>query len=131
MIDMGHWQTKNKWEEVPFGFIYKITNKISNKKYIGKKQCLTIKKKPPLKGKKNKRHTTIETDWRDYTGSSKEVNDDIIKLGKENFIFEIIQTYSCKWDLAYNEAKIQFDNEILTNNEYYNNIINIRLKGKK
>jgi hypothetical protein len=131
VIDTGHWKTKEKWETVPFGFIYMITNKTTNKKYIGKKQCLTIKKKPPLKGKKNKRHSEVETDWKDYTGSSKEMNEDILRLGKDNFIFEVVQTCSCKWDLAYEEAKLQFDNNILTNPEYYNNIINLRLKGKK
>jgi hypothetical protein len=131
MIDKGHWTFNSELEEVPFGFIYLITNKTNNKKYIGKKQCVTIKKSPPLKGKKNKRHSQVETDWKEYTGSSKEVNQDIAKLGKDKFLFEIVKICSCKWDLAYFEAKMQFENEVLTNPDYYNNIINLRLRGKK
>ena len=36
------------------GFVYLITNKTNNKKYIGKKLAKFKKTRPPLKGKKNK-----------------------------------------------------------------------------
>ena len=36
------------------GFVYLITNKTNNKKYIGKKLAKFKTTKPPLKGKKNK-----------------------------------------------------------------------------
>ena len=51
-----------------YGFIYRITNKISGYDYIGRKYFITIKKRPPLKGKKNKRHEVVETDWKTYWG---------------------------------------------------------------
>ena len=43
MQDLGHWLLDEKLTqlgELPFGFVYIITNNISNRKYIGKKQCI-------------------------------------------------------------------------------------------
>lgn len=128
-MHLGHWYTTLLLEDgkLPYGFIYIITNKITGKKYIGKKQMKSVKKMAPLKGKKNKRHKEIETDWRDYTSSSNEVNEDIVKFGKENFVFEIIRLCDSKFELAYYEAKLQFDNDVLLNDKFYNGIINCRI----
>lgn len=132
MIDLGHWTTTLLLEqEVPYGFIYRITCKVNNKQYIGKKQCKTIKKRPPLKGKKNKRCEVQETDWRSYTSSSKELNNDIVKYGKDQFVFEIIKFCDSKFALAYEEAKIQFEEEVLFKDNYYNGIINLRVSRPK
>lgn len=135
MDDLGHWEealiTESVSDGVPFGFIYLITNLTNNKKYIGKKQCLTVKKRPPLKGKKNKRHETVETDWKTYTSSSRQLNDDIEELGKSNFKFEILLFCSSKWQLAYEETKMQFEKEVLLSDEYYNGIINCRIGKRK
>lgn len=125
-IDLGHWKTKLDFDVIPFGIIYEITNKTNNKKYIGRKQCLCTVKLPPLKGKRNKRHVTRETDWRTYTGSSESLNIDIFKLGKENFTFEIIDIGNSKWDLSYKETQLHFVRGVLFNN-YYNGIIHCRL----
>ena len=128
-MDLGHWQTNLVLEEnkLPYGFIYVITNKATGKKYIGKKQIKSVKKMAPLKGKKNKRHKEIETDWKDYTSSSNDVNEDIKKFGKENFSFEIIRLCDSKFELAYYEAKLQFDNDVLLTDKFYNGIINCRI----
>jgi len=132
-MDLGHWNTSLIIEEgnIPYGFIYKITCVPNNKKYIGKKQCQSILKRRPLKGKKNKRHEIIETDWKTYTSSSRELNEDILKYGKDNFKFEIIELCDSKFALAYKEAKIQFDEEVLLRNDYYNGIINLRVSKPK
>ena len=131
-IDYGHWICKviNEGTCVPYGFIYLITNLENGKKYIGKKQCKAVLKRRPLKGKKNKRHQEIETDWREYTSSSRELNEDIDRIGKDNFRFEIVKFCDSKWSLAYEEAKIQFEEEVLLRDDFYNGIINLRL-GKK
>ena len=129
MIDLGHWITSLVLspDDSPYGFIYVITNLIDNKRYFGKKQIKTIKKLKPLKGKKNKRHFDAETDWKTYMSSSNELNEDIVKLGKDNFKFEIIRFCDSKFELAYFEAKIQFDNEVLLKDGFYNGIINCRI----
>lgn len=131
-MDLGHWNTNIIIEEgkQPYGFIYLITNITNNKKYIGKKQCQTIVKRAPLKGKKNKRHDIKETDWKSYTSSSRELNNDIETLGKSNFRFEILKWCNSKWELSYFEAKLQFELEVLLRDDYYNGIINLRI-GRK
>ncbi len=131
-MNLGHWTTTLSLEkDIPFGFIYRITCKVNNRQYIGKKQCTTVKKRAPLKGKKNKRCRVCETDWRTYTSSSRELNNDILEYGKDNFIFEIIKFCESKFALAYEEAKIQFREEVLFSDNYYNGIINLRLSKPK
>ena len=130
MDNYGHWTYNLEEKEIPntfYGFIYIITNTTNSRKYIGKKQSSTILKRPPLKGKKNKRHVVKETDWKTYTGSSDKLNEDINTLGKDKFKFEIIRFCQSKSELAYYEAKMQFDHDVLLNENYYNGIINLRL----
>jgi len=110
------------------GFVYIITNMVNDKKYVGKKNFWTIQKRKPLKGRKNKRHRKVETDWKNYWGSCNNLLADIEACGKENFEREIIAVYKSKFDLAYYEAKYQFDKEVLFREDFYNQIINIRLR---
>ena len=66
-------------EEIPegyIGFVYLITNLKTGQKYIGKKLAQFKRTKPPLKGKKLKRRSTVESDWREYWGSSDRLNAD-------------------------------------------------------
>ena len=44
--------------------VYLITNKKNGMKYVGKKLAKRKVTRPPLKGKKNKRRSTKESDWR-------------------------------------------------------------------
>jgi len=126
--DFGHWEYNGEISTDTYGFIYCIENIVTGRKYIGKKQMLHVKKLKPLKGKKNKRHFIGETDWKTYTSSSNELNDDIEKFGKDNFKFTILKLCSCKWELAYYEAKEQFDAGVLLNENFYNGIINLRIR---
>jgi len=126
-LPLGHWKTDAIVPENPYGFIYLITNNVTSKKYIGKKQMQTIQKRKPLKGKVNKRHSIVSTDWKTYTSSCNELNNDIVLYGKENFTFEILQFCNSKSELAYYEAKQQFDREVLLKEDYYNGIINLRI----
>lgn len=128
-MDTGHWTLHESTTitESTFGFIYLITNLTNNKKYIGKKQCISKFKRKPLKGKKNKRIEFKESDWKSYTSSSVDLNNDIVKIGKDNFKFEILKTCNSKWELAYEEAKEQINREVLLRNDYYNGILNLRI----
>ena len=71
------------------GFVYLITNTVNNRMYVGKKLARFKRSRPPLKGRKNKRRHTVESDWLDYYGSSDILQEDIDKLGKEKFKREI------------------------------------------
>ena len=113
------------------GFVYLITNLTNGKKYIGKKLAKFKVTKKPLKGKKNKRRSTKESDWRTYWGSSDKLNADVEHLGPENFTREILYYCTSRGELSYLEAKEQFDRKVLETEEYYNGIINVRVGSSK
>lgn len=129
-MDLGHWTYEGTLPSDCFGFIYEIKNNLNNKKYIGKKQIVKKIKRPPLKGKKNKRSILTESDWKTYSGSCRELNEDIDSQGKEHFAFTILKICYNKWELSYYEAELQFKLGVLLSSEYYNGIINCRI-GKK
>ena len=121
-------------EELPencVGFVYLITNLVNDKKYIGKKLARFKVTKPPLKGKKRKRRSTKESDWRDYWGSSDHLNNDVILFGEDKFTREILYLCPSRGLLSYLEAKEQFDRKVLESDEYYNGIINVRVGSSK
>ena len=128
-MDTGHWILSESVEitDQTFGFIYEIINTVTNKKYIGKKQCQSRIKRKPLKGKKRNRIDFKESDWKIYTSSSNDLNDEIKKYGKDKFIFKILRTCDSKWALAYYEIKEQIDKEVLFRDDYHNGIINCRI----
>lgn len=127
--DFGHW--KSPVDTIPegaLGFIYKITHIPSGRVYIGKKLLYKSVKMKPLKGKTRARRKTKDSDWRTYMSSSWEIEEMLKTEPKEAFSCEILRFCSCKWELAYFEAKIQMDLEVLFHPEtYINGIINIRL----
>jgi hypothetical protein len=110
-----------------YGFIYRITNTINGYDYVGRKYFTTIKKRPPLKGKKHKRRETIETDWKEYWGSSPRLQADIDALGRDKFTREIIYLCSSRGETNYMEAYYQFKEDVLLRENNYNGIIQIRL----
>ena len=112
-----------------YGFVYRITNLVSGYDYVGRKYFRTIRKLKPLVGRKNKRHKAKETDWQDYWGSSKRLLEDIEKHGKHNFKREIICLCDTRGQTNYMEAKIQFDEDVLLNENNYNGIIAIKIGG--
>ena len=123
-----------KIEELPDnieGFVYLITNTTNNRKYIGKKLAKFKKTKPPLKGKKNKRRSKVESDWRDYWGSSDHLIADVEKLGEDKFTREILYMCESRGLMSYLEAKEQFDRRVLETDDYYNGIINVRVGSSK
>jgi len=120
-------------EELPqdvVGFVYIITNTTNDRQYIGKKLAKFSRTKPPLKGKKNKRRTKVDSDWKDYYGSSDELNEDIGTLGKDNFKREILFYCYSKSELSYIEAREQFNYKVLESDKYYNGHIRVRVHGK-
>ena len=125
-------------EELPeacIGFVYLITNLTNTRKYIGKKLAKfskttykTVKIKNGTK-KKKKIRSKIDSDWKDYYGSSPELTKDVILVGKENFSREILYYCKSKAETSYIEAREQFDRKVLESNEYYNGHIQVRVHG--
>ena len=113
------------------GYVYIITNKITDKYYIGKKFFHSKRVRKPLKGKKNKRHYVVESDWKTYYGSSNNLLADIELYGVQNFERRILMLCLDKFDCAYYELKEQMDRNVLFDNKSYNEIINVRLRKRK
>lgn len=112
-------------------FVYLITNKKNGKKYVGKKLTKRKVTKPPLKGRKNKRRSTKESDWREYWGSSDHLKEDVAQQGEQDFIREILYLCPSRGVASYIEAREQFDRKVLLTDDYYNGIINVRVGGSK
>ena len=117
------------------GFVYCITNNLSGRKYIGKKLAKfskttykTVKQKNGIK-KRKKIRSKIDSDWREYYGSSPELTADVIKLGAENFSKEILFYCRSKAECSYVEAREQFANKVLESNDWYNGHIQVRVHG--
>ncbi len=107
------------------GFVYLITNKVTNRKYIGKKLFWSTKRKQVNKVRKR---IKVESDWKDYWSSSEELKKDVAALGEENFDREIIHLCKSKGVANYLEAQEQFKEAVLENNEeWYNDWIMVRV----
>lgn len=117
------------------GFVYLITNKSNHRMYVGKKLAKfskttykVVKQKNGVKKKKRIR-SKIDSDWRDYYGSSDELNKDVELFGKDNFTREILHYCNSKAVCSYLEAKEQFDRKVLESKDYYNGQISVRVHG--
>mgnify|MGYP003137187731 CR=1 FL=1 len=111
------------------GFVYQITNTTTGRKYIGKKLAEFKKSRPPLKGRKNKRRYKVESDWREYFGSSDSLLEDVEQLGQKNFSREILYYCKNKAELSYIEAREHFARKVLESDDYYNGHIRVRVHG--
>lgn len=123
------WTFNDKpFEEVPEGFIafvYLITNTENNKKYIGKK-LFKFTRSSKKKGKRVKKQ--IDSDWKDYYGSNKELNEHVELYGKDKFKREILYLCKSKGEASYLEAKEQFAKDALISEDYYNTWIMVRVR---
>ena len=112
-------------------FVYLITNTTNGMMYVGKKLAKFKITKKPLKGKKNKRRGTKESDWKTYWGSSERLIADVDKYGEDKFTRQILYYCASRGVASYVEAKEQFDRKVLEVDDYYNGIINVRIGGSK
>jgi hypothetical protein len=99
----GHWKYHSEINPVEYeGFIYKITEINTGKEYIGKKNFWAKRK-----------NTYIESNWKSYTSSSKDLNAQIKLHGKDNYKFEIISLHYNKSYLNYREIEELVFNDVL------------------
>lgn len=119
---LGHWQLMAdlEFDEEALGFVYLVHDRLNQKFYLGKKQKLTHKKLPPLKGYKRSRRVWKNTNWKSYTGSSDYLNTAIEEHGKDNFDFYILGFCDSKSELTYFETKLLLDFDALYSDQFYN-----------
>jgi hypothetical protein len=123
----GHWHSPIQFNQDDFiGFIYLITHIPTNKKYIGRKQLVKSRRKQVKCITKPGKRTKIvrtQSNWMEYTSSSKTLNADIIKWGKDQFHFQILSLHTSKSSLAYEETYQLITNNALTTPNWYNQSI--------
>jgi len=110
-----------------YGFVYEIENLTTGKKYIGRKYFTQAGYKT-VKGKRKK--IRKESNWLDYYGSNKTLQEDVDKYGKDNFKRTILKLCKSRGNVNYWEAKYQFELSVLESDDYYNDWISIKAHRK-
>lgn len=106
------------------GFVYIVTDTVSGMKYIGKKGFFSKVTKPPLKGKKRKRRSIKESDWKTYCGSSETVKTLVEENGLDHFEREILHLCKSKGEMSYTEMREQIVRDVLLKpDEYLNGFV--------
>lgn len=123
-----------KFEEGVQGFVYILECLVTGKKYIGKKNAVTFKtsvktitQKNGIK-KKKKTKIPIDSDWRDYYGSSAEFVKHVETVGRINIRRTILYICLSKSEMSYYEAYEQFIRNALLSEEYVNSWIMVRVR---
>jgi len=128
------WYYEDKlYEDTPEeyqGFVYQITELDTGKKYIGKKFFWKPKTLPKTKTRKRRVKTRVESDWKSYYGSSKEVQQIVEDRGSDSFKREILRLCKTKGECSYYEAKLQFEFDVLLRDDYYNEFIGCKIHSK-
>lgn len=122
--------------EGSFGFIYEVVHVPTGRKYLGKKQLISVQNKPL--GKKElalltdkraskKKKVIKESDWKTYYGSNPEIKQLIKEQKQSEFTREILTFVPSKKLLTYYENKYLFINEVI---EPHTNYINDNIEGR-
>ena len=109
-----------------YGFIYLIENLVNGKKYIGRKY-LTKAGYKTVKGKRKK--IRLESDWRDYYGSSTSLKEDVDHYGKDSFRRTILRLCKSRGECNYFETKYIFDTDAILDPQYYNNWVSCKIQA--
>ena len=109
-----------------YGFIYLIENLVNGKKYIGRK-FLTKAGYKTVKGKRKK--IRVESDWRDYYGSSNSLKEDIDYYGKDSFRRTILRLCKSRGECNYFETKYIFDTDAILDPNYYNTWVSCKIQA--
>jgi len=108
------------------GFVYCITNNVTGKKYIGKKLFKNTRR-TKVKGQTRRKKTVKESDWKEYWGSNKVLQEDVQTLGEDNFERIILKLCKTKGECNYWEAKYQMQYEVLESDDWYNEWIMVKV----
>src|SRR6056300_783294 len=118
----------NETPEEYQGFVYMITELDTGKKYVGKKFFWKPKTLPVTKTRKRRKKTRVQSNWRDYYGSSESVKT-LVESGQA-FHREVLRLCRTKGECSYYEAKLQFQYDVLLRDDYYNEFIGCKIHSK-
>jgi hypothetical protein len=136
-MDTGHWIAKWDFDPDNFvGFVYRISDLDTNREYIGKKLFKFIRRTKKI-GKRNRKIKIVDSKWKIYCGSCKELLIEIDKRGESRFKFTIESLHESRSTLAWSEVYKLVTEDVLRKclpdgtKKYYNGIIQgIRYKVK-
>lgn len=100
------------------GFVYLIIEKSTGKMYVGKKLWW---------GKRGKKK--VESDWKNYFGSSRQLHEALEANGKENYNRVILHKCKTRSEMSYLEIKEQIDRRVLFDDTYYNAFIGCKVNA--
>lgn len=130
-------KVKNNWswsgQQVPidfdfsdyYGFVYLIEDLTTGKSYVGEKSFWSF---VTVDGKVNKKK--IESNWREYTSSNKELSTRIKKTKdkrNDNFKFTILSLCTDQSIMKYEECKMMMILGAMTTDKFYNANIKINI----
>lgn len=121
------------FEETPEdyqGFVYEIVDLYNNKRYIGKKNFWKPKILPKNSKRSRRVRTRVESDWKTYYSSNKELQ--LLAEANDEVLFEriILRLCKTKGEMSYYEAKLQFEKDVLLRDDYYNEFIGCKIHAK-
>lgn len=108
-----------------FGFVYLITHIPTGKKYIGKK-FFTKSKTKQVKGKKKR--SRVKSDWENYWGSNKVLQEEVKANGTDQYTREILHLCKSRSECSYWETWEIFTRHSLRSESYYNEWVSCRIR---
>ena len=108
-----------------FGFVYMITHNPTGRKYIGKKFFSKAGYKQ-VKGKRKK--IRKNSDWMDYWGSNKELQEEVKVNGKDQYTREILHLCKTRSECSYYETYEIFVRHALLDINYYNSWVTCKIR---
>lgn len=116
-------------EEIPegsYGFVYVITQISTGKEYIGRKFFTKAGYKTVNKKRKKIR---IESDWKDYYGSSPALGRAVEEFGKDDFIRKIVRICYNRSECSYYESKLIFEHDAILSDHFWNDWISCKISS--
>jgi hypothetical protein len=108
-----------------FGFVYLITHNQTGRKYIGKK-FFTKAATRQVKGKRKKIRKS--SDWENYWGSNKKLQEDVKLNGSEQYTREILHLCKTRSECSYWETWEIFNCHALLHEHYYNEWVSCKIR---
>lgn len=108
-----------------FGFVYMITHLKTGRKYIGKK-FFTKAATRQVKGKRKKIRKS--SDWENYWGSNKKLQEEVKENGSEKYTREILHLCKSRSECSYWETFEIFSRHALMSDAYYNEWVSCKIR---
>ena len=128
---------ENQWHyngspllEIPdgvIGFVYCITNRLTGRKYIGKKNFFKMKTRSINKQPHKER---VQSDFIEYYGSNSQINVDVLVNGPEHFHRDILVLCTSISMMSYWETKYIFMADAIVSPNFYNEWVTCKITNK-